>query len=366
MNILIVKLSAVGDVVHTLPSLAALRKLYSQAHITWVIEAAAADLIKEHPHLDRVLISQRKRWLKEIKKTPVKTVREVLGFIKALRDRRYDLAIDFHGLLKSSLIVWLAAAQRKLGYDSMQELSGLFLTEKIPEDMAKHAVDRYLDLVRYLGGQGAIIRPGGGDAPVPLALEAPEGAAFMIPSGAAEEKRVAQLLEAHHLTPGRFVVVNPVALWDTKLWEEEGFARLGERLVREYGLPVVFTGTGKKEIGRIQALMLTPSVSLAGETTLRELACLYRQAALLVSTDTGPMHIAAAVGTPVVALFGPTDPCRTGPYGRGHRVVRREMPCSPCFRRQCPTRECLRGLKVGEVWQAVEALLNANGYEPDD
>lgn len=356
MDILIVKLSAIGDVVHTLPSLAALRKLYPQAHITWVIEEAAADLIKDHPHLDRVLISYRKRWLKDIKNQPVKTVKEIMRFIKTLRDRRYDLVIDFHGLLKSSLIVFLAAARRKLGYDSMQELSGLFLTEKIPEDMAKHAVDRYLDLVRYLGRQNTIGQDGA-STPTRVVEEEHGEVEFLIPSGEKEEGRVEQLLKAYNLTSGRFVVVNPAALWDTKRWEDEGFARLGEQVIREYGLPVVFTGAGEKEIEGIQALMSVPSLNLAGKTTLRELACLYRHAALLLTTDTGPMHIAAASGTPVVALFGPTDPRRTGPYGRGHKVLRREMQCSPCFRKECPTRECMRGLQVEEVLQAVGVLL---------
>lgn len=152
MNILIVKLSAIGDVIHTLPSLAALRALYPEAHITWVIEAAASDLIAGHPCLDRVIVSHRKRWISDLKRgrfTPV--FREVRSFIKDLRERPYDLVIDFHGLLKSAVIVLLSKGKRKLGYDSLQEGSGLVLTEKIPEDLEKHAVDRYLDFPRHLG-----------------------------------------------------------------------------------------------------------------------------------------------------------------------------------------------------------------------
>ncbi|MDP3987571.1 MAG: glycosyltransferase family 9 protein, partial [Candidatus Levybacteria bacterium] len=306
MNILIVKLSAIGDVVHTLPSLAALRKLYPQAFITWVIEDAAADLIKGHPYLDNVLVSHRKRWIRELKKGNLKTLGEILHFIKELRSRRYDLVIDFHGLLKSSLIVFLASAERKIGYDSMQELSGLFIREKIPEDMDKHAVDRYLDLVRYLDNK-ELISPGGMNSEAPeIAFDCQEKVEFIIPIFPAEEKRVVRLLQSNGLT-GRFIALNPVALWKTKLWNEAGFARLCDRIVEELKLPVVFTGTQKKEISPIQSLMAVPSVNLAGETSLRELACLYRQAALVITTDTGPMHIAAAVGTPVVALFGPTD-----------------------------------------------------------
>jgi len=153
MNILIVKLSAVGDVVHTLPSLAALRKLYPDAHITWVIEEAAADLVTGHPYLDRVLVSRRKSWAKSLKSPRRASGRstEMRSFLRTLRDRPYDLVIDFHGLFKSAVIVFLSRGKRKLGYDSLQELSGLFLNEKIPENMNKHAVDRYLDFLRHLG-----------------------------------------------------------------------------------------------------------------------------------------------------------------------------------------------------------------------
>ena len=152
MNILIVKLSAIGDVIHTLPSLAALRKLYPEANITWVIEDASSDLISDHPYLDRVIVSHRKQWISDLKKGRItKPIREIRAFIDDLRKQPYDLVIDFHGLIKSAVIVLLSSGKRKLGYDSMQELSGLFLNEKIPEDMNKHAVDRYLDFLRYLG-----------------------------------------------------------------------------------------------------------------------------------------------------------------------------------------------------------------------
>jgi heptosyltransferase-1 len=355
MNILIVKLSAIGDVVHTLPALAALRKLYPQAFITWVIEEGAADLIQNHPYLDKVLVSYRKRWLSDLKKGHLKTVGNILDFIKELRSRRYDLVIDFHGLLKSSLIVLLTSAERKIGYDSMQELSGLFIREKVPEDMDKHAVDRYLDLVRYLDNKEFVMPDGSCKVPV-VAADRQHEAEFVIPVLDAHEQRITQLLTSNGLT-GRFVALNPVALWQTKLWDDAGFASLCDRIVAELKLPVVFTGTRKQEISSIQALMSVPSVNLAGETSLRELACLYRHAALVITTDSGPMHIAAAIGTPVVALFGPTDARRTGPYGKRHRVVSVDIPCRPCFKKKCSTRECMRNIKTDEVFNAVSDIL---------
>ena len=336
MNILIVKLSAVGDVIHTLPSLAALRAYYPHAHITWAIEAAAADLIMDHPHLDRVIVSHRKRWIDDLKHGRFAgAVKGIKAFRSELRERPYDLVIDFHGLLKSAVIVLISGGGRKLGYDSLQEGSGLFYNEKIPEDMDRHSVDRYLDFARHLG----------------VHVQAPE---FLIPISRDNEKRIRELLEANGIGPNDpFIAVSPQALWDTKLWSDQKFAQLSERIMRELSLPVILTGQDEESTQGLQSFMTLPAVDLAGRTTLRDLACLYRQASLVVTTDSGPMHLAAAVGTPVVALFGPTDPARTGPYGSGHTVIRRDLTCSPCFLKSCETRRCMQEITVEDVFQAV-------------
>jgi len=344
VNILIVKLSAIGDVVHTLPSLAALRKLYPKSHITWVVEEASSDIIRGHPHLDRVIISRRKRWIENLKKFHyIKiTISEIRLFIKTLRDRKYDLVIDFHGLSKSSMIVILGGGKRKLGYDSMQELSGLFLNEKIPEDMEKHAVDRYLDFIRYLGTD----------------IDNPE---FYIPIEEENRTRVERLLKANGIDINEpFVTVNPVAFWDTKLWEDVKFARLCDRIAEDLKQKVVFTGnSGDGRIKHIQSMMNFPSVNLEGQTTLKDLAYLYKLSVLLVTTDSGPMHIAAAMNAPTVALFGPTDPSRTGPYGKGHIVVRKKMSCSPCFLKKCDTKRCMKEITVEEVFEAAMQVVNS-------
>jgi len=338
MNILIVKLSAIGDVIHTLPSLAALRRCYPQAHISWAVEEAAADLLADHPMLDRVLVSRRKRWIRDLRRGAGRAavLREIREFYRMLRDRPYDLVIDFHGLFKSAVLVWLSGGKRRLGFDSLQEGSGLVLNERIPEDMGKHAVERYLDLPRHLGCET-------GEPEFPIALQEPHF------------ERVAALLASFAVDTSRgFVAVSPVAYWETKLWDEAKFAAVCDRIVRELGLPVVFTGESPEgPIERIRALMQAPSASAAGRTSLRDLAALYRRASVLLTTDSGPMHLAAAVGTPVVALFGPTSPERTGPYGEGHVVIRRGMDCSPCFRKACETLQCMKSITVDEVFEAV-------------
>jgi len=338
VNILIVKLSAVGDVIHTLPSLSALRELYPGAHITWVVEEAAADIIRNHPDLDCLIVSRRKGWQKEIKAGRIrKPLREIKSFLHELRARDYDLVIDFHGLFKSAILVFLCRGKRKLGYDSYQELSGLFYGEKIPEDMTKHAVERYLDFPKFLGAR--IAHP-----------------VFQIAIGEENKEKVDQLLNSYQVS-GPFVVMNPVAYWDTKLWDDDRFAALCDRVFETYNLPVILTGQKAPALEKIRLRARGGVVNLEGQTTLKDLAELYRRAALLVTTDSGPMHLAAALGTPVVALFGPTDPNRTGPYGLGHIVIQASLDCVPCFRKSCQDMTCMTGITVDQVFDAVARVL---------
>lgn len=339
VNLLIVKLSAIGDVIHTLPSLAELRRLYPDAHITWVVEEAAADLVINHPFLNEVLISRRKTWIKDFQNGKIKqSLKEIFSFIKTLRQRHYDLVIDFHGLFKSSIIVFLSRGRRKLGYDSWQELSGLFLNEKIPEDMNKHAIDRYLDFPRHLGAKI-------------------ESAQFVLPFSKEAEENVQILLRKHSLEDKKFIAINPVALWETKLWNDEKFARLADLINSKLQMKVVFTGSEKERLETITSQMTSGGINLGGVTTLLELVYVYKKAQIVITTDSGPMHLAAAVKTPVIALFGPTDPARTGPYGTGHEIIRTEIACSPCFLKKCPTPKCMEDISPEQVFAAAQNIL---------
>lgn len=341
MNILIVKLSAIGDVIHTLPALTALRRAFPQAHITWVVEEAAAEIILDHPDLNRVLISQRKTWMKEIKEGQAReTLREIKDFICTLRNRKFDLIIDFHGLFKSALLVFLSRGNRKIGYDSYQELSGLFYREKIKEDMNKHAVDRYLDFLTYLGVDDY----------------EPE---FKIAIGEKNKEKIQTLLSENHVQDA-FITINPVAYWETKLWDDEHFANLCDRLGEVYPeLPIILTGQHSPSLEKIRSLCHRDDVmNWGGKTTLKDLAELYRQANILITTDSGPMHLAAAMGTPVVALFGPTNPLRTGPYGSGHVVIQEPLACVPCFLKKCDKMTCMKNITVDAVMQGVANVFN--------
>lgn len=345
MNILIVKTSAIGDVTHTLPCLNALRLRYPDSHITWLVEEAAADVIRGHHALDRVLVSRRKQWLKQIRRGEwLATAREIREFIRQLREIEYDLIVDFQNLLKSSVFVGLARGRRKVGYGKgmeHSECSYIFLNERIPAvDMDQHAVIRELKLLQAIG------------------IDCPE-TVFDFPISNGDRRQIDTLLAGLGFTGDRpLVAINPVATWPTKLWDNDKFARIADSLIQA-GNFVVFTGaeTDRPILEDITGRMKERAISLAGQTSLKGLAALYEKAAVVISTDTGPMHIAASVSTPVVALFGPTAPWRTGPFGEGHQVLRVEIPCSPCFKKECPSRECMGQITAGMVLRAVDNVM---------
>ncbi len=345
-NILVVKLSAIGDVIHTMPALNAIKRHYPKARITWLVEEAAADLVEGHPALDRVLISRRKHWLAGLSgPSRYRQVKAAVVFIKALRDTRYDLVLDFQASLKGGVLIGLTRGTRKVGFGKgldHQEYSYLFLNEKIPAvDMEIHALTRGLSML------GSIDIPTG------------EPIEYRLPVSQKDRQVVAKLLKNESGDNQRKIIaINPVAQWETKLWENAKFAELADYLVDRYAVTVVFTGgpADRSIVEDIRSLVKARSLNLAGQTTLKELAALYEQATCLVSTDTGPMHLGAAVGIPVVALFGPTAPWRTGPFGDGHRVIRAAVECAPCFKRKCDTLQCMRKITVDQVIGGIEEL----------
>ncbi len=333
-RILLIKLSSLGDVIHALPTLEALRSLYPRGHITWLVEDTNAPVLAGHPALDEVWPVPRPRLGNA---RFLANLQETFPTARRLRQEPFDLIIDLQGLLKSAFWVALARGGRKLGYDRTREFSYLALTERLaPFDPEAHAVWRYLNVARHLGAPA--------EPPVfRLGLNPPENLDHLI---SPETRRP-------------LVVLHPGARWPTKLWPAAHWARLAGWLVREKGFQVVITGSrGDRDLaGEIIARSGVPLLNLVGRTSLAELAALLQKARLAVTTDTGPMHLACALGTPVVALFGPTAPWRTGPIGLGHVVVRLDLPCSPCFRRQCLEPHCLAELPVPAVQKAVEKIL---------
>jgi len=331
-RVLLVKLSSFGDVIHALPTLEALGEAFPAGQITWLVEEGFAPLLAGHPALHEVWPAPRVRPGRKVGRAELLSLLRLVGRV---RSQRFDLVIDLQGLLKSALWVALAKSPRKVGYDRTRELSYLALTERLaPYDPEAHAVQRYLHVARYLGAPPALPRFRLGLTPC-----LPDSLAF----------------------PDRpLVVLHPGARWPTKIWPAASWAHLADWLIREKGLTVVITGSaGDRELTtQICAQMQEKSWNLAGSTTLQELAGIMTKARLAVTADTGPMHLAAALGTKVVAVFGPTAPWRTGPFGTGHRMVRLGVECSPCFKRQCPEPRCLTDLAPEMVQAACEKILS--------
>jgi heptosyltransferase-1 len=348
-NILIVKLSAIGDVVHALPFLEVLKERFPGSRIDWLVEEEASQIIEGHHALEKVIISRRKSWQKKLLKGGhfISVPREICDFLKELRSRNYDLVIDLQGLLKSGILVGLSKGKRKIGMAGSREGAWIFLNEpRVPVIYAQHAIDRYLQMAGHLECD-------------PSSWEGD------IPGLESAREFVDQFLKDRGLDQAPLVAVNPVAKWKTKLWKPERFAELADRICQDLGCEAIFTGSlqDRETIKGITERMKKIPIILAGEIGLKELACLYRKSRVLVTTDTGPMHIAAAVGCRVVALFGPTDPVRTGPCGNGHRVVRADAACSPCFKKSCEHMTCMEDIEVERVYQSVREILleNENG-----
>jgi 3-deoxy-D-manno-octulosonic-acid transferase/heptosyltransferase-1 len=340
-----VKLSAIGDVIQTLPMLEALKKQYPRAQIDWVVEEDASSLLLSHPRVDRVIISRRKSWVKRVLKPGEfwRTLREVSRFVRDLRSRHYDWVIDNHGIFKSGLLMLLSRGRRKIGFQASagiaDEGSYLFTHEQYkPLSIERHALERYLDLVSQMGVQT-------------------DPTSFYFPVPPDSLKQAEALLRQKGFASRPLVVIHPVAKWKTKQWPAENFARLISALAQEKAT-VVITGSPQDEGPVREVLHQAGSESvkvlnLVGKTNLMDLAGIFSLSDLVLSPDTGPMHLAAAVKAPLIALFGPTAPWRTGPYGNNPRIIRRALPCSPCFKKKCQTMECMNSISVEEVLDAV-------------
>ena len=343
LGILIIKLSAIGDVVHSLPLLEVLRGRFPASRIDWVIEEAASNIVEGHPDLDELIVFPRKSLLERcIKKGEYVNVgRELITFLKELRGREYHVVIDLQGLLKSGVLTFFAKGSRKIGLNGAREGSSVFVKEQVsfpgPEI---HALDRYLYVAKHLGVVDPVWNGN-------------------IPIYDTDKRYVDDLLVGLEVNR-ELVAINPMAKWESKLWDLERFACLADVIHKELGAAIIFTGseTDKIAIEKIVAGMRTKALNLAGKTNLKQLAYLYQKCMVVVSTDTGPMHMAAAMGSSVVAIFGPTSPLRTGPYGRKHRVVRAGLPCSPCFKKSCDHMSCMKGIPVEQVFEKVKEVID--------
>lgn len=339
-NVLVVKLGAIGDTIHAIPAVSALKALLPDCQITWCVETRSAAMVECLSPVSRVIRLHTHGWRcgrhLSGSKSPWRSFRDI-------RDTRYDVVIDFQGLLKSAVVVRLARSGHRIGWDreSLRETAAArFYDERVVAGSG-HVIDRCARLV----------------APLGVTLPVPRVFPFQLPASAAtrsEKERCA-------LDGRPFIMINPGAGWPTKQWPAERYAQVG-RLVRERLAREVVVTHGPREEHLVERMRNEDSRIRPLRLSLAELAALAGYADCFLSGDTGPMHIASASGAPVVALFGPTDPVRNGPFHPDDIVLHRTLPCSNSYKRRCDEamHRCM-DFTVDEVFDAVARRLQTTG-----
>lgn len=351
-RLLIIRLSSIGDVVHAIPLSAALGEAFPHLEITWLVEEMSADIVTGNPYLKEVIVVPRGRWKQGRLRSP-RVWREYLAFLADLRRRRFDVSLDIQGHSKSGLMALAAGAPHRLGWWRLRDGSQ-FASRPLPRrPESVHRVDWFLDVARTLGAEPMTVR-------FPLAI--PE----------ASRAQAAALLRSVGIAPpARYAVLNPATGDHNRRWGARAYAELAVALAERHGLPSVLIGSGKDRTLCAEILALAGErhpapVSLAGQTDLKQLAAVLEGSAIHICGDTGSAHIAAALGRPVVATFGPTDPAHAGPRGQLDRVLARRDLCFPDCPGRCRSIERHSGgaQAIGDQGEPIPRLSSAEAIAP--
>jgi lipopolysaccharide heptosyltransferase I len=326
---LIVKLGSLGDIIHAVPAAAAIRRAFPQASVDWLVDARHRDLLELVPVLDRTIgVHTRKTGA-------------LLSVVRDLRQARYDAALDLQGLLKSAVLARLSGAKRVIGFPAglLREPAARFFYSETAGDAAPHVIDKNLSMLTAIG----VRMP---EVEFPL------------------ENRTAHIVgeaRAHlGLASGeRFALINPGAAWPNKRWPPVYFAEVSRELAKRHNLrSLVLWGPGEEAIANAVASASDNTAVMSPPTRIADLIALMKAAALMVSGDTGPLHVAAACGTPLVGIFGPTDPRRNGPWAEEDLVVSRYRSCACHYQRRCRISSwCLVDISPREVMELVDRRL---------
>jgi len=345
MRFLIVKLSALGDVVHALPALRFLRATMPGAHVTWVVERRVAGIL-EGQGIDEVVAIDTRALRRDLRRGRVGAVRAEVGRVRRrLRDSGFDVALDLQGNIKSGLVISQARATRKVGLPRRlcREAQNTWFTGEQVEVVGSHVVDLSGEVVAHAVG---------------ARWQVPGGPALQVDASAAAA--VAARLEDQ---PGPWIAFINGASWWTKQWPVASFVALARRLVEEHHGRIILPWGDEGERRRAAEIVaaLGPAAMVPERGSLAELAALLAACDVVVGGDTGPLHMAWAVGTPTVSLYGPNPSARNGPRGELHRVFQSAVECSPCWGKECPTGDfiCMEAIGVAEVAAAADRLLAA-------
>jgi heptosyltransferase I len=333
-RIVLIKPSALGDIIHSLPVLGALRRRFPQAHIAWVINRGYQPLLAGHPDLDETIAFDRRPgagWMGRL----LKTVR----FLGRLRQGRFDLAIDLQGLLRSGVMTLASGAARRVGLASAREGAVLAYTDVISDRGQAHAVDRYWTMAEALGITDGLKR-------------------FHLPVAPAATQWALEHLAA---APRPWLMLGVGARWQTKRWPPEHFALLAQLAQGRFGGTAVFVGGPDEKLAAQQTArrLSGPVRDLTGRTTLPQLVAVLQLADVMIANDTGPLHVAVALGRPVVAPFTCTQARLTGPYGQLANAVETTVWCRGSLRKTCDRMECMSELTPARLWPALEEVLSA-------
>lgn len=338
-KILVIKLRYIGDVLLTTPVFKNLRLNFPHAQLDILVNAGTEEVLKYNRDVNRVLSVERGSLARQ------------LAFIRELRQMKYDIVIDLTDSDRSAILSYLSGAPIRIGYNSENRWRGRCYTHVVQADRNKmHTVDYQLEALRLLN--------------VPI-----KTTELFLPVSHEDELFAKKILAEYDLDNGRpIVLVHPGARWWFKSWPPEYFAKLADAIQQNFKCHVILAGgpLDQDVVNKIQNMIAAKAVSLVGKTTILQLAALLKRCHLFVGNDNGPMHIAAAAGTPVVAFFGLTNPLLWGPCGSGHTVFYKGVDCSPCFPNGCirGDRSCMRLITVDEVIKAVENKLDAAVTRP--
>ncbi|MDQ3688290.1 MAG: glycosyltransferase family 9 protein [Acidobacteriota bacterium] len=344
MRLLIVKLGSIGDIVHTLPSLAAIKRAVPRAEVSWVVERRSAEILRDNPLIDRLIEVDTKA----LRRWPVsgETLLAPRQQLRRLRASAFDTALDFQGLLKSATLAWLSGARRRCGFarDALREPASRFLlTETVRVPAGIHVIRKNLALAA--GALGINVPDDAREFEFPIAI-------------GVEHRREAE--EATNLIEGsRFAILNPGAGWPTKLWSPERYGALADALWTQHSLRSLVTcGPGERALAEAVTSASHTRAAVLINPTLKGFYALARQASVYVGGDTGPTFLAIAAGAPVVGLFGPTEWWRNGsPRDEDICVERNDIGCrTNCHRRQCSNWLCM-DIEVERVVAAAGARL---------
>lgn len=351
-KILIIRLSAIGDVVHVLPALRLLRSHFPLSKITWLVEDKASDVLTGHPDIDDVIVFPRKKWQRTILKInkTFNTLSEIYSFYKRLRREHYDLIIDFQGNLKSGIMNLITGSEKKVGFGKgyCRELNYLTTQyQAFPPEKKMHRIDKNLFLLKELGIENGFQRP-------------------KLPVFKLDKKYISKFITTSINPCLPIIIIHPGTskFGSYKQWPPSNYALLGDMILDTYEANVVFTW-GPYEFGVVKEILkkMKHEATPACETrSIKQLIELIKRASLFIGGDTGPLHIASTLDIPVVGIYGPKDPEIYGPYNGKAIVIKKDVPCSPCRKRTCGDPICMSSILPEDVFLGVKELFTTGRH----